>query len=55
MTEFEAKTLALLTDIAESLAVISGRKKPYDPTFLDEFGFGDTSPEYQGGAGNDGD
>jgi len=45
MTEFEAKTVALLTDISESLAVISGRKKPYDPTFLETYGFGDTDPQ----------
>lgn len=42
-----------LADIAESLAVISGRKKPYNSTFLDEFGFGDTTPAQQEGAGTD--
>jgi hypothetical protein len=53
MTEFEAKTVSLLTDISESLAVISGRKKPYDPTFLETYGFGDTTPEYKRGAGTE--
>ena len=52
MTEFESRMVALLTDISESLAVMSGRKKPYTPDFLDTFGFGDTAPEQQGGAGN---
>lgn len=51
-TEYEARIISLLSDIAESLAVISGRKKPYEPTFLDTFGFGDTDPKQQGGAGN---
>lgn len=35
MTEFEAKTVSLLTDISESLAVLSGRKKPYTPSFAE--------------------
>ena len=52
MTEFESRMIALLTDISESLAILSGRKKPYTPDFLDTFGFGDTAPEQQGGAGN---
>lgn len=43
--EIQLKMLAALTDIAESLAVMSGRKKPYEPTFLDTFGFGDTDPQ----------
>lgn len=56
MTEFENKTISLLTDIAESLAVMSGRKKPYEPGFLETFGFGDTDPKQQKGAGtSDGD
>lgn len=56
MTEFESRVVALLTDIAESLAVMSGRKKPYEPTFLETFGFGDTDPQQQKGAGiDDGD
>lgn len=56
MTEFESRVVTLLTDIAESLAVMSGRKKPYEPTlssFLETFGFGDTDPQQQKGAGID--
>lgn len=37
--------IRLLTDISESLAVMSGRKKPYEPDFLETFGFGDTDPQ----------
>ena len=34
-----------LADIAESLAILSCRKKPYEPTFEETFGFGDTACE----------
>lgn len=51
--EYEARIISLLSDIAESLAVMSGRKKPYEPTFLETFGFGDTDPQQQKGAGID--
>lgn len=52
-TETLERIEAFLSDIAESLAVMSGRKKPYEPTFLETFGFGDTDPQQQKGAGID--